>query len=336
MKRMIFFFSLMCAAVPSFGTSTSVESFYHENIASRQTGVYEQDGTVYFHSLSVRASSDDDSTCRRKALLAVQKMMVDWVVRHAPPFDSMPKSIQKIDKICTRYGTDFTTEPFKLHVSGRGFTVESEGTYAYGFAVPLNELLREARKGVPGKTEKEILARWRAVCARELKGRQVGEFLSLVGCGNLCSVPQEFGEKLPAEWAFLDGWDGTSRIAALMKTTGRIDPNPEDLWLEGLNLISDLKDGKLLLGNSGSRLQAALLETPGSPVLWCYLGQYLKGLRLYRLSAVAYKNAFCLSSDIGLYPLLKDSSENLAYIYRMLHRDSEADAFELLSIGTMK
>ena len=122
----------------------------------------------------------------------------------------------------------------------------------------------------------------------------------------------------------------------MLKTTERIDLQSEDLWMEGLSVISDLKERKVRLADSGKRLHEALQETPGSPVLWCYLGAYLKEKRLYRLSAVAYKNSFCLSSNIGLLPLLRSSSENLAHVYRVLHRDAQAEGFDLLSMGIGK
>ena len=106
--------------------------------------------------------------------------------------------------------------------------------------------------------------------------------------------------------------------------------------MEGLSLIAGLKDGKIKLADAGVGLQGALLETPGSPVLWCYLGEYLKDRRLYRLSAVAYKNAFCLSANIGILPLLKSSVGNLAHVYRILRCDTRAEGFDLLALGIGK
>ena len=330
------FVSVVCAMLSFAEVSADVETFYHDNIAGRKSGVYEQDGTVYFHTRSVRTPSDDESTCRRKALLTVHKMMFEWVSRHAPTFETMPKNIKRIDSLCAQYGPGVTSDSFSVHVSGRGFTAETDGMYIYGFAAPLEALLQESSKGVPGKTEKDIVARWKVVCAHELRCIGTNDFLEKVGCGSLTSVPQEFADKLSAECAFLDGWNASSQIVKLLNTTRRIDLEPEDLWTEGIGLIGDLKGGKTRLSDSGMRLRDALTETPGSPILWCYLGRYLKERRLYRLSAVAYKNAFCLSADIGLLPLLKSSSANLSYIYRTLHHDAKADGFDLLSMGVGK
>jgi len=317
----------------SVGMSASVETVYHESVAGRKTGTYELNGTVYFHTLYVRGPSDDDSVCRRRAMLAVRKLMVEWVAKHASSYEALPETIKKIDALCSVYGGEITAGSFSLHVSGQGFTAETDKTYAYGFAVSLEELRREANKGVPGKTESDIVARWRRVCEIELGKASAHDFLAKVGCGDLRRVPKEFAEKIPAECAFLDGWNQSSRIVGMLKTAGQIDLPAEDLWMEGLSLISDLKEGRALLADSGKRLHDALQETPGAAVLWCYLGAYLKEKRLYRLSAVAYKNAFCLSSDIGLLPLLKSSSRNLAHVYRVLHCDVQASGFELLSMG---
>ena len=334
MKRMVsIVFPIACVLLSSLGMSASVETFYQESVAGRATGIYEQNGTVYFHTLSIRGPADDDSTCRRRAMLAVRKMMVDWIAKHAPAYETLPAPIKKMDAICSAYGNDATADAFNLHVSGQGFTAETDKTYTYGFAVPLDELLRVANKGVPGKTEADIVARWRRVCERELSKDSAHDFLAKVGCGDLRGVPKEFADKFSAECAFLDGWDQSSRVVGLLKTVGWVDLPAEDLWMEGLSLISDLKDRKVRLADSGRRLHDALLETPGAPTLWCYLGAYLKERRLYRLSAVAYKNAFCLSSNIGLLPLLRSSSGNLAHVYRILHCDVQADGFDLLSIG---
>ena len=329
-------FPVVCVLLSSLGMSASVETVYHESIAGRTTGTYELNGTVYFQTLSVRGPSDDDSACRRRAMLAVRKMMVEWIAKHAPSYETLPETIKKIDALCSVYGSDITADSFSLHVSGQGFTAETDKTYAYGFAAPLDELRREANKGAPGKTEADIVARWRRVCEIELGKASAHDFLAKVGCGDLRSVPKEFAEKIPAECAFLDGWDQSSRIVGMLKTTGRIDLPAEDLWMEGLNLISDLKERKVRLADSGKRLHEALQETPGSSVLWCYFGAYLKEKRLYRLSAVAYKNAYCLSTNIGLFPLLRSSSGNLAHVYRALHCDVQAGGFVLLSIGLGK
>ena len=320
----------------SLGMSASVETVYYESVAGRTTGTYELNGTVYFQTLSVRSPSDDDSACRRRAMLTVRKLMVEWVAKHAPSYATLPETIKKIDKLCAVYGSDVGVDSFNVQVSGQGFTAETDNAYAYGFAVPLSELLREADKGAPGKTEADIVARWRQVCKIELSKASTHDFLAKVGCGDLRSVPTEFAEKIPAECAFLDGWDQSSRIVGMLKTTGRIDLPAEDLWMEGLNLISDLKERKVRLADSGKRLHEALQETPGSSVLWCYFGAYLKEKRLYRLSAVAYKNAYCLSTNIGLFPLLRSSSGNLAHVYRALHCDVQAGGFVLLSIGLGK
>ena len=285
-------FPVVCVLLSSLGMSASVETVYHESIAGRTTGTYELNGTVYFQTLSVRGPSDDDSACRRRAMLAVRKMMVEWIAKHAPSYETLPETIKKIDALCSVYGSDITADSFNLHVSGQGFTAETDKTYAYGFAAPLDELRREANKGAPGKTEADIVARWRRVCEIELGKASAHDFLVKVGCG--------------------------------------------DLWMEGLNLISDLKERKVRLADSGKRLHEALQETPGAPVLWCYLGAYLKEKRLYRLSAVAYKNAFCLSANIGLLPLLRSSSGNLAHVYRVLHCDAPAGGFDLLSTGLVK
>ena len=337
MKRIIFAFApMMCVIVPLLGKSADVESFYHENIASRKTGVYEVDGMVYFHTSSVRVAGTDDSVCRRKALLDVRKMMFEWIAKHAPPYETLPESIRKIDSLCARYGGEAVAGAANIRVSGRGFTDEADEKYIYGLAVPVEQLLREAEKGTPGKTEGDIVARWKVICTRELNQPNAHQFLSKIGCGDVNTVPKGFAEKISAECAFLDGWDLSSQIVGMLKTTGRDNQEPEDLWMEGLSLIADLKDGKVKLADSGLRLHGALLETPGSPILWCYLGNYLKDRRLYRLSAIAYKNAFCLSANIGILPLLKSSVGNLAHIYRALHCDAKAEGFDLLAIGIRK
>ena len=328
--------SVVCVLLSFWGMSASVETVYHEKIAGRTTGTYELNGTVYFHTLHVRGPSDDDSVCRRRAMLVVRKLMVEWVAKHAPSFETLPETIKKIDALCAIYGGEIPADSFNLHVSGQGFTAETDKTYAYGFAVPLSELRREADKGVPGKTEADIISKWRRVCEIELSKASADDFLAKMGCGDLRSVPNEFAEKIPAECAFLNGWDQTSRIVCMLKATGQIDLPAEDLWMEGLSLISELKEGRVSLVDSGKRLHDALQETPGAAVLWCYLGAYLKEKRLYRLCAVAYKNAFCLSSDIGLLPLLKSSSRNLAHVYRVLHCDVQARGYELLSMGLGK
>lgn len=334
MKRAVIpFASIVCAMLPTVGLPVDVESFYHESIAGRKTGVYEQDGTVYFHTSSVLVPGTDDHAQRRAALLAVRKLMFDWMAGHSASYEALPEKVRRIDSLCEEFGGGASSNSVELRVSGRGFSDESDGKYAYCLAVPLDQLLREAKKGVPGKTERDIMTRWKEVCARELSREDGRAFLAKVGCGDLNVVPRAFADKLSAECAFLDGWEASSPIVAMLKTTERIDKKPEDLWMGGLELISDLKDGKLRLADSGSRLHAALLETPGSPILWCYLGEYLKGRRLYRLSAVAYKNAFCLSGNVSVLALLKSSSGNLAHIYRMLHCDAEADGFEMISMG---
>ena len=332
-RTIISIVAIACAMSPLAGWSLDVESVYYENIAGRKTGVYEQDGTVYFHTSSVFVPGTDDHVKRRTALLAVRKMMFEWIAKRASPYEVLPERIRKIDSFCEAYGCGSNACSAELNVSGRGFTDEKDGAYAYCLAVPVKQLFREAGKGVPGKTEKDILARWKEVCVRELSQEGARKLLEKVGCGDLTVVPQEFADKLPAECAFLDGWEASSPVVALLKITGRIEKEPEELWMEGLGLIADLKEGKVALKDSGVRLHGALLETSGSPILWCYLGAYLRGKRLYRLSAIAYKNAFCLSSDIGLLPLLKSSSANLAHIYRILQHEEKANGFEMLSMG---
>ena len=334
MKRTII--SIACAILSIAGWSLDVESIYYETIAGRKTGVYEQDGMVYFHTSSVFVSGTDDHVKRRTALLAVRKMMFDWVAKHASPYERLPERIRKIDSLWEEYEHESKACPADLHVSGRGFTDEKDGRYTYCLAVPSRRLLREADKGVPGKTESEILTRWKTVCARELSHDGARKFLAKVGCGDITAIPQELADKLSAECSFLDGWDASSPVIALLKTTGRIEKDPEELWMEGLSLIAGLKDGKIKLADAGVGLQGALLETPGSPVLWCYLGEYLKDRRLYRLSAVAYKNAFCLSANIGILPLLKSSVGNLAHVYRILRCDTRAEGFDLLALGIGK
>ena len=314
-------------------SQASVESNYYGRVAARETGAYEMDGTVYFHVQFGIKPAADDSACRRRAMLAVRKFMVEWIVKRACGYETLPESIRKIDTFCTKYGSDIEIDAFNINVAGRGFTVESDGKYAYGLAVPLKELNREAEKGVPGRTENDIVSRWKKVCARELNGPSANAFLEDVGCGSIDSVPGDIAEKLSAECAFLEGWNQKSQIVAMLKTTKRLDYKPEDMWLEGLSLVADIKDGKMRLENSGMRLYAAISETPGSPILWCYLGEYLKSRRLYRISAVAYKNAICLSSNIGLYTTMKSIAPSLAKVYRSLGKDALADGFEMLSRG---
>lgn len=325
--------SAILVGLSAESSTASVESNYYEQIASRETGAYELDGTVYFHVSFGIEPAVDDSACRRRAMLAVQRLINEWLAKHAAGYETLPETIRKIDAFCSKYGVDASAAISGVHLSGRGFTVEADDKYAYGLAVPLTELNREARNGLPGRTEIDIVERWRMVCARELSGPNAKAFLADIGCGNIDSVPDDISDKIPAECAFLDDWDKGSQIVTMLKSTGQIDVRPEDLWMEGLSLVADLREGKVQLEDSGTRLYAALSETPGSAILWCYLGEHLKTRRLYRIAAVAYKNAFCLSSGIGLHAILKSTSASLAQVYRALQKDMLADGFELLSIG---
>ena len=333
MWRTTIVLSTLLIGLSAESSPASVESNYYRHVAVRETGAYEMDGTVYFHVVFNIKPADDDSACRRRAMLAVQRLMNEWVAKHAAGYETLPEVIRKIDVLCAKYGEDKSYDAADIHVSGQGFTVESDERYAYGLAVPLAELSREAKNGLPGRTERNIVARWKIVCARELNGARSSAFLADVGCGSLDSLPDDIAEKLSAECAFLDGWDAKSLVVALLKNTKRIDTEPEDLWMEGVSLVADLRDGKVRLEDSGTRLYGALLETPGSPVLWCYLGEYLKMRRLYRIAAVAYKNAICLSSDIGLYAMLKSTAASLAHVYRLLRKNELANGFEMLSRG---
>ena len=333
MWRIVVAFSAILIGLSALSSPASVESNYYGRVAAHDTGAYEMDGTVYFHVLFGIGPAADDSACRRRAMLAVRKLIAEWIAKHASGYEELPEPVRKIDTLCAKYGVDTTTDDFNIHVSGRGFTVESDGKYAYGLAVPLSELIHEAKNGAPGRTENDIVSRWKKVCVRELTGPNADAFLADVGCGDLDSVSDDFSNNLAAECAFLDGWDLKSQIIAMLKTTKRIDAKPEDLWMEGLGLVADLRSGKVRIEDVGMRLYSALSETPGSPVLWCYLGEYLKGRCLYRIAAVAYKNAICLSSDIGLYAMLKSTSSSLAHVYRALRKDAQANGFELLSRG---
>lgn len=333
MRRMVIVFSAMLICFSALSSPASVESNYYGLVSAYKTGAYEMDGTVFFHVLFDIGPADDDSACRRRAMLAVRKLMVEWIAKHASGYEELPEIVRKIDVLCNKYGVNKATDTFDIHVSGQGFAVESDGKYAYGLAVPLSELRCESEKGAPGTTENDIVSRWKKVCARELNGPKANAFLVDVGCGDVDLVPDDFSNKLAAECAFLDGWDLESKIVAMLKTTKRIDAKPEDLWMDGLSLVADLRSGKARIEDVGAKLYSALAETPCSPVLWCYLGEYLKSRCLYRIAAVAYKNAICLSSNIGLYAMLKSSSASLAHVYRALGKDAQANGFELLSRG---
>ena len=142
MRRMAIVFSAMLIGFSALSSPASVESNYYGRIAAHETGAYEIDGNVYFHTLFCIGPADDDSACRRRAMLAVRKLMIEWLAKHASGYEELPEIVRKIDALCSKYGVNATTDALDIHVSGRGFTVESDGKYAYGLAVPLSELIR--------------------------------------------------------------------------------------------------------------------------------------------------------------------------------------------------
>lgn len=321
---------LMCAAA---AIDPSVESDYHERIASRATGVHDAGGHVYFHVRLPRDVATAEEILRRKAMLAVQRQLLDWTRRHAPTSPQFSEDVRRMEELAERFGSAPQKEGVGVSVPGRVFVQDDGDRYAYAFVADRDRLLKEAAKGVPGRTEQDIRARWRRVCRSELARGVSAGFWNAVGCGDPLRVPDAVVKAVPVECCFLEGWEPSSEVIRALKTQGQPSVEPEDIWAEGLSLVTDLNRGSLQLQNAGPRFYAALSETPGSPVLWCHLGNYFVKRELYNLAASAYKNALCLSGRMDFGRVLASICENLGVVHQALGDKERAHGYRLLAQG---